>query len=905
MTATLEDVQAIEINKWGSLNTTASPSRLPEGQSPDNQNVWTDEKPGSVITANGYTLLGTNPSGNPNTFLINFFKTSDGSQTVILSDGTTVWKTTDYITFTVITTGLSNFFQLRGMVIRGKLWLTNGNDSVMTYDGTTLTLLNGAGGTPNVPLAKYISYHDERVWLYGISLDPSSLRFSALTDSSGTEIMPDNSGAWSTDNEIQVSEGDADIGTGLFLYRGYLYASKSFSIWRIVGYDEYNYTRVKTRSSTGTRFQESVQELDNLVHFIGVDGFYTFDGEESKRISDIIDPASSESGVFAFRNLQQPLVNNNFSNISETSDWSTGTVPANLSTADDRLTLIPVDTSQADFQAGATQTNVDLVTTPGSILMSHASSGQSSLNLALGQAVSITGSSVIGTASFLTDGGLTSIAGMFSLGLMTINLSSSSIQTARIILRSLAVESGNKLFFYRDGVLVTPTSISGAPYVINGDGSVTLTDAITNPIGPTRDVTFNFTAFTASQISLRTGLPGAGTTKVQMTEFQVFATAFNTTGKFVSKTLDYTVTPQSFGSLAAAETLNGGTISYFTQSSDDGAVWDSEVSVSNGGAITSTLRRYLRWGANFVSTGLATPSIDYLFVGGTYLSPVIDTGGNINQWGIFQLVQDKGGQTINAFYRAGPSSAAVLASAWTLIVPGAVIGAAVTDTFIQVRFSLGTASASAVLFITSFTLNWVVGTTSGVNTLQNVASIVILNRYWLAAATLGSDANDVIIVRGKATAQSPWQKKDFAMLSFARFHDYYIAGSSTDGSIYRLEYGFSKNGSAMDSYFETGDFTKSGFLMQLYEVIVNLDRSGPYTLSIGVSTDGGITFTEKTVDLTRATLTTNLSFIKKLNINFMADKFRLRFRINAADHPFSVDSVQVYYRLLPERGSLN
>jgi hypothetical protein len=226
MTALIEDAKEIAITKWGTLNTVASPSKLPEGHSPNLSNVWTDEKPGSVITANGYIKMGEIPSGNPVTGLINFFKTSDGSSRLVVTDNSSVWYTTNYVDYTLIASGLASSFQLRGTVIRDKLWLTNGSDSVMTWDGTTLVELDGTGGTPNVPLAKYIAYHDERVWLYGLANDLSSLRFTALVNSSGTEIAPDDASAWPTDNEIQISEGDADIGTGIFLYRGYLYTSK-------------------------------------------------------------------------------------------------------------------------------------------------------------------------------------------------------------------------------------------------------------------------------------------------------------------------------------------------------------------------------------------------------------------------------------------------------------------------------------------------------------------------------------------------------------------------------------------------------------------------------------------------------------------------------------------------------
>src|SRR5580765_6157420 len=116
----LENAKELVARKWGTLNTAGSPTKLPEGNSPNHQNVWVDEKPGSVVTSNGYILLGTLPSNLPPTTIINFYKSSDGSSHVVLSDGQNVYQTTDYVNFTTITTGLSPFFQLRGKVIRDK-----------------------------------------------------------------------------------------------------------------------------------------------------------------------------------------------------------------------------------------------------------------------------------------------------------------------------------------------------------------------------------------------------------------------------------------------------------------------------------------------------------------------------------------------------------------------------------------------------------------------------------------------------------------------------------------------------------------------------------------------------------------------------------------------------------------
>src|SRR5579862_2452864 len=122
MTSALENIKSIDLEEWLTLATAPAPTKLKQGQSPDMQNVWIDEKPGSVITAPGYVKVGTIPSNNPVSFCINYFKTTSGTQTFVVSDNSTVWTTIDFINFTQIITGLSSSFQLRGAVIRDKLW---------------------------------------------------------------------------------------------------------------------------------------------------------------------------------------------------------------------------------------------------------------------------------------------------------------------------------------------------------------------------------------------------------------------------------------------------------------------------------------------------------------------------------------------------------------------------------------------------------------------------------------------------------------------------------------------------------------------------------------------------------------------------------------------------------------
>ena len=927
MTAILEDIKDIKVNQWGSLNTATSPGKLKDEHSPRSQNVWTDEKPGSVITANGYIKLGDIPSGNPPTLLINFFKTSDGSSQLIVSDNEKVWATTDYVNYTVVKTGLSQYFQLRGAVIRDKLWLTNGSDAVMTWDGSTLTTLDGTGGTPNVPRGKYIAFHDERVWIYGINGDLSSLRFSALANTSGTFIDPDNASAWPTDNEIQISEGDADQGTGIFLYRGFLFCSKQYSIWRITGYDEYTFTRVKTRSSTGTRFQESIQVKDNLVHFIGVDGFYVFDGEDSKRISDIVDPVSSEEGVFAFRNLQQPLLNTRFWNVTDQGDFNAGTVPNNIQTSNNALELIPADDSQADFNSG-TKSNVTADDNPGYLQLSLVSSGAAGTLLSAGKSASMpsaSGSSILGSDSYLTDSSNASVAGYKFNGAANVQLAwqidlGSTSPVGRIVAKNFYYEAMDGLVGNAMTMQVqyssdnTNWSNIGSASTLTYDTSHAVgTNGlyVTNPgtgigwvsYGPS-DVTINISTTSARYWRIYVSGNFSNRSATVLTELEVYRAGYESSGTFYSSSIDFGSAPASYGKLAASITDNGQTYQFFTQSSPDGSTWDAAVNVSNGASIGSSLQRYLRWGVTLSSaTGVSTPVIDKVYVGATYVSEIHDTGGTILQWGAFQASQNAAGQTITYYFRAASSSAGVSAASWTAIVPGAVPNTAVTNTFIQFRIHLSTDSATSAPSVSSYTQNWVLTSSSGASVLQNVASVVILNRYWLAAATLGATENDIIVVLGKMTFQSPWQTKDFKFLSFCRFQDIYIAGSSEDGSLYRLEYGYSKNGTAMDSYYETKDFSADGFFMKGRELLVTCDRLGNYNLSVGWSLDGGLNWVEKTVDLTR-TSGDSLSFTKRLNINFMSDSVRFRVRTNAADQPFSVDEIQAFYKLSPQRGTI-
>lgn len=904
MTASLEDIKTFDVEEWLTLNTAASPTKLKLGQTPDAKNVWVDEKPGSVITANGFIKVGTNPSNNPTTFCIDYFKSSTGSQTFVCSDNSTVWTTTDFQTFTSIITGLSSSFQLRGMVIRDKLWLTNGSDAVRTFDGSSVVVLDGSGSTPNVPKGRYISYHDERVWMFHTSTNRSGAYFTALTDSSATIIPPDDGDAWPADNLLQVSEGDADFGTGMYLYRGYLHFFKQYSIWRLVGYDEYTYTKVKTRASTGTRFNESLQELDGLIHMVGTDGIYVFDGETTERISDIIDPAAVSQTAFGFTQLQQLTSNNQFWETTLSSEWNLGTVSRNLTVADS-LAVMAADTTTADFNLGS-MTRMTASDIADELRLTLSTSGVSSRNVALGiggslQPVSNTGT--IGNAAFMTDGNLTNACGFsgssnLSSGIFNLSLST-SLSLTRIVLKS--VFSGNASMEIRHaGVAMSPSGVSSgltigpAPTQINFP-----------PVSVPTDYTITFPAFTTTDLQL-VMLVINRNTGFSLTEVQVFTAAYNSTGSFTSRALDLGTTPASAGYLNASYSIPSGTsATFYTQTSADGSSWDSAVlAISSGGsqgAIGSTPRRYIRWVVNLVSEGQDTPAITSVNLPATFISPVHNTGGSIFSWGPLESDYFQAGLPIQFYVRTATTSVGVASATWNLIVPGAVISDSVSNAFIQFKIEFS-GMIDTPPTVNNVTVNWIVGTGTQPQTQQNIASAVWRNRYWMSAANAGSVENDIIIIRGKKTFGSPWQLKDWQIISFTKFQSNFYGGSSIDGSIYRLDTGYSADGSSLDAYFETGDLTSSGFFINLTEILIEVQRLGSYSLTVGTSIDRGVTWSDKTVDLT---VTGAASYFKRININVAGDCIRLRVRIDAADQPFEVHRLTAFYTVSKARGSLN
>ena len=274
----------------GGLNNFAASVSLTPNESPKLLNVVIDEPPGALTQRNGYLTCGQIPSGNTATNLYEFSR-NDGSRNLIATDNNAIWATSDCTNWVLISTGLPSTSLPRFATINNNLWIVNGHERPIVWNGVSTSTLNGANGMPLAPIAKYIAYWKGRVWLGSSAVDPSGVYFSALVDDGGNILDPETStSAWSNvNNLIYFDRDDGSPIYGLKIYRDNMYVFKETGIDRLVFESEFTIggiSTAKTVSKTGSKFQESIVEMDDgILRFLGRDGVYRFDGSTVQRIS--------------------------------------------------------------------------------------------------------------------------------------------------------------------------------------------------------------------------------------------------------------------------------------------------------------------------------------------------------------------------------------------------------------------------------------------------------------------------------------------------------------------------------------------------------------------------------------------------------------------------------------------
>lgn len=115
----------------------SDPANVAENKCAAGQNCQLDEIPGDTIKRNGSFTLSTLPSGLAPRDTYRFVK-STGTEYALASDGTTLYQSQDGVAWTQLATGLNPTGFMAFETAEDKVWMSNGINNVMSWDGTTL-----------------------------------------------------------------------------------------------------------------------------------------------------------------------------------------------------------------------------------------------------------------------------------------------------------------------------------------------------------------------------------------------------------------------------------------------------------------------------------------------------------------------------------------------------------------------------------------------------------------------------------------------------------------------------------------------------------------------------------------------------------------------------------------------
>ena len=276
----------------GGNNTQMATGNLQNHQAINNINWIIDEKPGSLIKVGselfgGSTIVGSTQTLSKVTTMIAYNK-DDGSREFIASDSSIVITTVDFSSFGILQTALNMNYLVRGKQIKNKIWLWNGKNNPMVYNGSSITAM------AYVPKFKYGEFDQGRVWGLATDTHSSGLVWSDNASTDSIIIQPDDPRAWPPLNILHAGQGDGYIGTALWVYKGQLYVGKENSIYTRMGTDNFSYELRRTGAEVGPISNDSVVVQDVYTYYVGRQGgqvsVYRFDGVNSVRISDLISP---------------------------------------------------------------------------------------------------------------------------------------------------------------------------------------------------------------------------------------------------------------------------------------------------------------------------------------------------------------------------------------------------------------------------------------------------------------------------------------------------------------------------------------------------------------------------------------------------------------------------------------
>jgi hypothetical protein len=287
------------------------------------------------------------------------------------------------------------------------------------------------------------------------------------------------------------------------------------------------------------------------------------------------------------------------------------------------------------------------------------------------------------------------------------------------------------------------------------------------------------------------------------------------------------------------------------------------------------------------------------FLHGLYFSPV-KNAPNITTWDSFnsEKTDDNGSHTF--FLRSSTNTFTVLSStpSWSQIINNALITIS-TGTYFQYKDSFTVSYASHNPVLQSSTVNWFEGAAS-----DKAYSIYFNDAIWWSVA-FGDGQSSNNYVFKYDLINDGWTLYDFGAGGFlVQNNRLHFGSTASDGIVYRFGESNSDNGSAIDSYWKSKDFTGADpWLENQFKQIDtywgrNSNQTATFTYGINTTT----TTTSYTVNLSSATQSI-IRNKKLLPSGKTGDLFNFKVSDDSTNSPWEFFGMRTIFDVLPYRPS--
>lgn len=311
------------------LNTVTSPELL-RNRCPDCSNLLFDEIVGVATVRKGYRPLVT-PTIITSSVVVNTFRYVTNSTSVIyvnqLKNGE-IWYLLEGVYTWLKLTTLSSDYLCSFAQMEGYLWIVNGIDIPIVWDGlssTSFKLLNGAGVDYNgnaianftslVP--KFLLVRNNRLLLINLISDGSQILPSRYYDVNGNYSYATQSSSWVSGDALRINKDDGNEITSYGEYKGSLFISKDTNHYLVLG-DYPNWSITKLPIVDRMRYPRTVVSDNNVLVGMKYDGIGIFDG------SNFNDITRNEISSL-FKNIPENNIRSFRKVVSERQNFESGT----------------------------------------------------------------------------------------------------------------------------------------------------------------------------------------------------------------------------------------------------------------------------------------------------------------------------------------------------------------------------------------------------------------------------------------------------------------------------------------------------------------------------------------------------------------------------------------------------